>query len=89
MVNTYGQWTEEKDYNSWPESRWCMYDHMVDAIHKAGYEVKTTMENLIEMIISHAECNVEAGEKIDLDSCEDIMYWVNCSGGLQEFDYYC
>ena len=87
MVDTYGRWTEEKDYNTYPKERWCMYDYMADAIRKTKYEIKTSMENLIDMIFLHAECNIECGEEINMDDVVDIMEWVNESGGLKEFDY--
>ena len=28
MVDTYGRWTEEKDYNTYPKEKWCDYDYM-------------------------------------------------------------
>lgn len=89
MVDTYGRWTEEKDYNVYPKEKWCMYDYMADAIRKTGYTIKTSMENLITLIILHAECNVECGEEIDMDNVEDIMEFIWQSGGLEEFDYEC
>lgn len=89
MVDMFGRWTEEKDYSTYPKEKWCMYDYMADAIRKSGYEVKTTMENLITMIFLHAESDVENGTEIDMEDSYDIMEWVNESGGLQEFDYEC
>lgn len=89
MVDTYGRWTEEKDYNTYPKEKWCMYDYMADAIRKTEYEIKTTMENLITMIFLHVEGAVEDGTEIDTDNAYDIMEWVKESGGLQEFDYEC
>ena len=88
MVDTYGRWTEE-DYSTYPKEKWCMYDYMADAIRKTGYEVKTDMENLITMIFAHADGNVESGEYIDMNNVDNIMEWVNDSGGLREFDYEC
>ena len=88
MVDAYGRWTEE-DYSTYPKEKWCMYDHMADAIRKTGYEIKTDMENLITMIFAHADSSVECGEYIDMDNADDIMEWVNDSGGLREFDYEC
>lgn len=89
MVDTYGRWTEEKDYNVYPKEKWCMYDYMADAIRKTGYTIKTSMENLITLIILHVESNAECGEEIDMDNVEDIMEFVWQSGGLKEFDYEC
>ena len=28
MVDTYGRWTEEKDYSTYPEEKMCDYDKM-------------------------------------------------------------
>lgn len=89
MVDTYGRWTEEKDYSVYPKEKWCMYDYMADAIRKTDYNIKTSMENLIDMIFLHAESNVECGEEIDMDNVDDVMEFVWQSGGLKEFDYEC
>ena len=88
MVDTYGRWTEEKDYSTYPKEKWCDYDYMADAIRKSGYEIKTTMENLITMIYLYVDSAIDDGVDIIRDSAFDIMYWVKESGGLQEFDYY-
>lgn len=53
MVDTYGRWTEEKDYSTYPKEKWCDYDYMAAWIRKQGYEPKTDMENLITMIFSY------------------------------------
>lgn len=89
MVDRYGRWTEEKDYSTYPKEKWCMYDYMANAICKTGYEIKTSMENLIDMIFLHADSDVENGVEIDMENSYDIMEWVNECGGLKEFDYYC
>lgn len=89
MIDTYGRWTEEKNYSTYPKEKWCMYDYMADAIRKTEYVIKTSMENLIDMILLHAESNVEDGVEIDMENSYDILEWVNESGGLREFDYYC
>jgi len=87
MVNNLGQWTEEKGYSTYPKEKWCYYDYMANEIRKSGYEIKTTMENLITMIFLHVKSAIEDGVDIIKDSSFDIMCWVNESGGLQEFDY--
>ena len=88
MVDTYGRWTEEKDYSTYPEGEWCDYDYMAVWIRNKGYDIKTTMENLITMIFSHFECEME--NKKDLYfSIENCQEYVESSGGLQEFDYEC
>lgn len=50
MVNNLGQWTEEKDYNTYPKEKWCDYDYMAVWIRSKGYEPETSMENLISMM---------------------------------------
>lgn len=88
MVNQWtGEWTEEKDYNTYPKEKWCMYDYLANKIRKSGYEIKTTMENLITIILLNVDNAVEDGTDIVKDSSEDIMWWVQEQGGLSEFDY--
>jgi hypothetical protein len=89
MVDNFGRWTEEKDYDVYPKEKWCMYDYMADAIRKTNYAIKTTMENLITIIFLHAESSAEYGEEIDMEDVHSIMEWVDECGGLQEFDYEC
>lgn len=88
MINNLGQWKEEKDYSTYPKKKWCTYDYMAEEIRKTGYNVKTTMGNLITMIFLYVDSAIEDGVEIVKDSPFDIMEWVKESGGLQEFDYY-
>lgn len=55
MVDTYGRWTEEKDYSVYPKEKWCDYDYMTIWIREQGYTPETSMENLITMIFSYYE----------------------------------
>ena len=55
MVDTWGNWTEEKDYSTYPKEKWCDYDYMTAWIREQGYEPKTSIENLITMILLHYE----------------------------------
>lgn len=50
MVDTYGRWTEEKDYSTYPKEKLCDYDYMAIWIREQGYKPKTDMENLISNI---------------------------------------
>lgn len=98
MVDTWGNWTEEKDYNVYPKEKWCDYDYMAVFIREQGYEPKTTMENLISMIFLHfdnpdnfGEYDEETGfggygEEFTIEMCKE---YVMASGGFYEFDYYC
>ena len=94
MVDTYGRWTEEKDYSTYPKEKWCDYDYMAAWIREQGYEPKTNMENLITMILLHYECEIEDG-KSDYDTengnfdgtyIEAVQTYVQ-DNGLVEFDY--
>lgn len=50
----YGNtWVEETDYSAYPKEKWCDYDYMAVWIRQQGYEPKTSMENLIDMIFAH------------------------------------
>lgn len=49
MVNNLGQWTEEKDYSTYPKEKWCDYDYMAAWVRSEGYEPETSMENLISI----------------------------------------
>lgn len=95
MVDTYGRWTEEKDYSIYPKEKWCDYDYMAAWIRKQGYEPKTDMENLITMILLHYESEIEDGESsydtengnFDGTYTEAAQAFAMDSGGLVEFDY--
>lgn len=88
MVNQWtGEWTEEQNYTNYPKEKWCDYDHMAYWIRKLGYEIKTTIENLITMIFLHFYCELDdCGKPFTIDGCKQ---YVEDSGGLKEFDYYC
>lgn len=62
MVDTWGNWTEEKDYSTYPKEKWCDYDYMAAWIREQEYKPKTSMENLITMILLHYEGEIEDGE---------------------------
>lgn len=95
MVDTYGRWTEEKDYSTYPKEKWCDYDYMAAWIREQGYEPKTDMENLITMILLHYESEIEDGKSsydtengnFDGTYTEAAQAFVMDSGGLVEFDY--
>lgn len=102
MVNNIGQWEESKDYNTYPQTEWCDMDYMAAWIRSKGYEIKTTMENLILMIFAHYEGDNEFMEKryfaVEdtrkypdnlMVNIPDVEAYVEASGGLAEFDYYC
>lgn len=94
MVDTWGNWTEEKDYSTYPKEKWCDYDYMAAWIREQGYEPKTDMENLITMILLYYECEIEDGEsdydtengKFDGTYIEAVQTYVQ-DNGISNFDY--
>lgn len=87
MVDCYGNWFEEQDYDNYPMDKWCDYDHMAVWIRKSGYTIKTNMENLITMIFLHFDGELEETDaEFSIEGCKRF---VEESGGLAEFDYYC
>lgn len=100
MVDWYGRWTEEKDYSTYPKEKWCDMDYMANWIRNVGYEPKTSMENLINMIFAYyeeelRECgtdfytDITESENGSMVSIEDVSCYVKENGGLEDFDYYC
>lgn len=93
-------WIAEKDYKVYPKKEWCDCDYIASWINDLGYKPKTTIENLVEMIMSyyygHLQdedvcfyTDIELSENGLMVSVEDISCFVNDNGGLKEFDYYC
>lgn len=88
MVDTYGRWTEEKDYSTYPKEKWCDYDIVANYIrNELHYEPETDMENLITMIFLHADDEIlDDMGKVNENLLRDYIWG---SGGIKEFDYYC
>ena len=84
MVDWYGRW--HYDPNT-PTEKKCDYDRMADYITEQGYEPETDLENLITMIFSHYdfECT-DSGEEFSMEGC---IEYINNTGSLADFDYYC
>lgn len=98
MVDQWtSKWTEEKNYSIYPKEKWCDYDYMADWIRKQNYKIKTDMENLITNIFSFYESEIESYvSEFDTESgnfngtyTDAAQAFVEASGGLSEFDYYC
>ena len=98
MVDCYGRWTVEKNYDVYPKEKWCDYDYIAAWIKGAGYMPKTTIENLVKMIIAYyygylEDNNVEFYTDIKgskngyMVSVIDVSCFVEENGGLKEFDY--
>ena len=74
------------------------YDDIKNKIVEDGYNPKTTMANLITMIVLYFDCDDNYGdydeetgfggygEEFTLEEC--FRYVEEC-GGYREFDYYC
>lgn len=102
MIDYYGHWKANKDYSDFPEKEWCDLDYVASWIKEKGYEPKTSMENLSQMILGHYtydENKVEQGYYAIKDEREypdclmvcmsDVEIYVEEHGGFAEFDYYC
>lgn len=94
MVNNLGQWTEEKNYSTYPKEKWCDYDYMAAWIRECGYKPKTDMENLISMIFLNYEDEIgyhvsefDTEENFDGTYTDACIAFVEASGGIKEFDY--
>ena len=85
MVDCYGRWTWDPSLS---KVKWCDCDRIAQWIIDSGYKVKTTIENLVHMILLHFDSPdnyEEYGEEFTVDGCKQ---YVEDSGGLREFDYY-
>lgn len=104
MIDLYGSWIEEEDYSQYPKEKWCFMDYMAAWIRKQNYKIKTDIENVIDLAESHHRSYVEdtgfsfvkeiRWERFTRDStieewAEDVQEYIEASGGLREFDYYC
>lgn len=82
-----------------PETTYIKYYKDIEQkIVADGYEPKTTISNLIEMIILSFDCDDNYGEYDeetgfggygDEFTLEECFRYVEESGGYREFDYYC
>lgn len=98
-VNQVGNITVFVECASNPEANYNMYYNDIEKkIIADGYEPKTTMDNLISMIILSFDCDDNYGEYDEETGCggygeeftlEECLRYVEESGGYAEFDYYC
>lgn len=74
------------------------YKDIEQKILADGYKPKTTMDNLIVMIILSFDCDDNYGEYDEETGCggygdeftlEECFRYIEESGGYAEFDYYC
>ena len=81
-----------------PETNFAQhYSDIERWIVKKDYEPKTTMENLVSMIVLSFDCDDNYGEYDKKTGCggygekftlEECKRYVEENGGLREFDYY-
>jgi predicted transcriptional regulator len=92
MVNNVGQW---KYIPGTPEEKKCDMDLVADWISSQNYTIKTSLENLVVMILLHyyRELN-DSGryyytveKNSTMINVQDVAAYVSDMGGLQEFDY--
>lgn len=98
-VRKVGEMTIFIDCMSDPETNYEMYYKDIEQkILDDGYEPKTTMDNLISMIILSFDCDDNYGKYDETTGCggygeeftlEECFRYVEESGGYAEFDYYC
>lgn len=94
-----GNLTVHVDCAADPEANYHKYRDVIQKeIERDGYIPKTTMDNLITMVILFFDCDDNYGEYdpetgdrgygniFTLDEC---LKYVDDCGGWQEFDYYC
>ena len=82
-----------------PEATYMEYYNDINKkIIADGYKPETTMDNLIEKIILHFDCDDNYGEYDPSTGCggygneftlEECFRYVEESGGWREFDYEC
>lgn len=96
MVDIFGKWTPEKDYDNYPTYKLCDMDRIANLIIKQGYTPKTSLKNLSEMLAIHFSdaCNEDSvffGLEYDEDgmvyNLSALNTYIEASGGLKEFDY--
>ena len=75
-----------------PKSKWGDLDRIAHWVEEQGYKPKTSIENLVIMLASHflGDC-VDRGKDWPCSDVliDDIALFVEQSGTLREFDYYC
>ena len=98
-VRKVGDMTVFVDCISDPEATYeTYYKDIEQKILEDGYKVKTTLENLITMIILYFDCDDNYGEYDEETGCggygdeftlEECFRYIEEHGGYAEFDYHC
>lgn len=85
MTNNLGCWWYESNT---PTNKKCWLDRIADWITSTGHKVETTIENVAIMITSHWKLEMEDRQEQE-DTIENCIQFVEESGGIGEFDYWC
>ena len=98
-TRTVGDMTIYINCASNPEATYeTYYENIEKKIIADGYKPKTTMDNLITMIILSFDCDDNYGEYDEETGCggygeeftlEECFRYIEERGGYAEFDYYC
>lgn len=98
-VNKVGDITVFVNCASNPEANFEQYyNDIAKKVEDDGYVPRTTMSNLISMIVLHFDCDDNYGEYDEETgfggygnefTLEECFRYVEESGGYREFDYYC
>lgn len=67
------------------------YERLKQFIENSGYEIKTSLDNLIVMCFVHYDSYLEEHDSyanLDLDYVDDCIVFIG-DNGLDGFDYYC
>lgn len=85
MTNTWGEWFYTPELPAESDM-----DKVAKLVMDTGYEIKTELEHLCEMILAFF---YDWEEEVGLTGLDDFIQKVETfiieSGGLREFDYYC
>lgn len=88
MVDQFGRWSYEPNT---PAEKKCDMDYIADYIVSQSYVPKTDIENVALMIILHFENELENNEwdwfTFKNNWIDDVIAFVEASGGLREFDW--
>lgn len=93
MVDTYGRWTPEANYSTYPKEKWCDMGYAYQIILDSGYKVQQTdSERFVEFLLAEFDESEDYEPKADenlMVNVDMFRTFIEESGGLKEFDYEC
>lgn len=92
MVDTYGRWTPETDYSTYPKEKWCDMDRAYQIVLESGYEVQADVDWVLEYAIGSFLEDEDFNPKYNdnrMINVEMLREYMEASGGLKEFDIEC